>query len=557
MYVYTFLSIICTLPLALCYGNGKVTGSCGNMIPSHPASSQTSSAPYTVSVNQSSFQGGDTITVTLQGQSTAFRGFLLEAREVGGGQPVGTFSVTDSQAQLLACSGIINSAVSHTSPANKNSVKVLWKAPSSGVSKDIAFSATFVQDKVTFWVQVKSETVKFTGVPSTTTPSLPISFISSAECGNTKVCVSQPSNCNPASSSSCSFISVTAFSTNSTFHVEISGPASGYVATGFSNDQKMGNDDIYICVINGSGVQVQHAHSTGKVMPQILSQGQVSNVQSSVNNGVISCSFTSQNAITTQSRSAASNFTYYLLFASGPASGGSIKFHDNTFSSNQKVDLTNPQFLATSEPSSVKAHGALMLISWMTTGSLGMLIARYLKAATKQHRCCNKDFWFLVSFLFDNDIKILTLTFFFKLMNNISAFQGAHPVLGCIVMILALIQPIGAAFRCAPGNKWRFVFNWGHALNALVIKVLAVAAIFTGLGLIDNTDSRWLQKVMGGFVAWEVLCFLLYELNLRNCLKEKTERTSDSNTTEVVLLGIFFLGNIAFLVALLCGIGMS
>lgn len=39
-----------------------------------------------------------------------------------------------------------------------------------------------------------------------------------------------------------------------------------------------------------------------------------------------------------------------------------------------------------------------MLIAWMTTGSLGMIIARYLKGVAKGKHYFGKDVWFLVSF---------------------------------------------------------------------------------------------------------------------------------------------------------------
>jgi len=43
-----------------------------------------------------------------------------------------------------------------------------------------------------------------------------------------------------------------------------------------------------------------------------------------------------------------------------------------------------------------------MLIAWMTTGSMGMMIARYLKGVAKGQCLGGKDFWFLVSLhLFD------------------------------------------------------------------------------------------------------------------------------------------------------------
>uniref|UniRef100_A0A8C9V0C5 Zgc:163022 n=1 Tax=Scleropages formosus TaxID=113540 RepID=A0A8C9V0C5_SCLFO len=491
MHVYTLLFIIWTSPVVLGFSSGLVSTSCDTMVPRHRAQAQTVPSPYTVTVDRSSYHAGYTIMVTLQGQSTTFMGFLLQAQEVGGSQPVGTFSVTDGQAQLLSCSGTA-------------------------------------------------------------------SFISSASCGYSKLCMSQPSNCDPVSSDSCNFISVLASSTNSTFHVEISGQASGYVAVGFSDDQYMGNDDIYICVDGGNGsVQVQHAYAAGAVAPQKLPLGNVSIIQTSITAGIIKCFFSSENTISTQPGKAAATPMYYLLFASGPASGDSIEYHSTKFSSSQKANLRSPQLLlsGSSEPPIVKAHGALMLISWMTTGSIGMLIARYLKAATKGKRCCNKDFWFLAHVTLMSLSVIATSIAFILIFSYFGGWSGgSHPVLGCIVMILALIQPMAAAFRCTPGHKWRFVFNWAHALNALVIKILAVAAIFTGLGLIDTTDSRWLQKVMGGFFAWEVLSFLLYELNVRLCAKGKNKLVL---CTEVIFLIIFVLGNVTFLVALLCGIGQS
>lgn len=39
-----------------------------------------------------------------------------------------------------------------------------------------------------------------------------------------------------------------------------------------------------------------------------------------------------------------------------------------------------------------------------------------------------------------------------------------------------------------------------------------VAAIFTGLNLIDSSDG-WLMKVMGGFLAWEALFYIMLEVH--------------------------------------------
>uniref|UniRef100_A0AAV2JIZ9 Uncharacterized protein n=1 Tax=Knipowitschia caucasica TaxID=637954 RepID=A0AAV2JIZ9_KNICA len=127
-----------------------------------------------------------------------------------------------------------------------------------------------------------------------------------------------------------------------------------------------------------------------------------------------------------------------------------------------------------------------MLVAWMSAGSLGMMVARFNKKLGKGRTMCGKELWFV----------------------------GAHPVLGCLLMILSLLQPLGAVLRCGPQHP----------------------------RLIDSSQNQWLLKVMGGFVGWEALYFLLSDLDLR------WNQNND---------GLFLLGNLAFLVALLVGIGMS
>lgn len=135
---------------------------------------------------------------------------------------------------------------------------------------------------------------------------------------------------------------------------------------------------------------------------------------------------------------------------------------------------------------------------------------------------------------------------------------GAHPVLGCLVMILSLIQPIIAAFRCEPNHERRFIFNWAHSFIALAIKGLAVAAIFTGLALFEEyKEDGWMLKVMGGFITWEALTYVLQDLNLRAKNNDSEICSFGSMRPETVLLVLYLLGNLAFLIALLVGIGRS
>ncbi|MEE6511421.1 hypothetical protein FKM82_017920 [Ascaphus truei] len=89
------------------YPSGKVSDSCDAMLPMHGKSvPQTLAAPYNVIVSNNTFSPGDVITVTLRSSSgNGFKGFLLQARSVGGDRITGAFTITDSKmTQGLPCS---------------------------------------------------------------------------------------------------------------------------------------------------------------------------------------------------------------------------------------------------------------------------------------------------------------------------------------------------------------------------------------------------------------------------------------------------------------------
>nr|XP_015210525.1 PREDICTED: ferric-chelate reductase 1 [Lepisosteus oculatus] len=578
-----FILLVCKSAVlgVMGYGNGAVTSACSNMVPNHGGSNQTVTSPYSVTRSQNSYKEGDSITVTLQANSNSFKGFLLEARETGGSSnPVGTFTVAGADSKGLSCNGIQNSAVTQTTSSSKSTISATWKAPTSGNLKEIEFRATFVQSKNVFWVAVPSASVAYNGTtssgsttpsvnapaPTSTTTKSPSSSsisVSNDGCGVSKSCFSYPNSCNPATNSDCYFMSSAVFpsSSNSPIQFQMCGRSDGYVSFGFSDDVEMGNDDIYACVLDGNGVvQIQHAYSTGTTKPNTLPLGNVTEIKSSYSNGIICCSFNSSNTISTQ-RSAGKSLLYYILFAYGPASQGEIQYHPKRpFVSTGKVDLAAAQVAngSSEQPSIIKAHGALMLIAWMTTGSLGMIMARYFKRITTGKKMCGKDFWFLVHvFLMILTVAATIIAFVLAFSSAGNWSGGAHPVLGCIVMILAFVQPAAAFFRCDPTHKLRVVFNTFHALNALVIKIVSVAAIFTGLQLLDSSPNQWLAKVMGGFVGWEFLFYLLQDFHLFYRKKDISETFLNTMRFEVMFLVLYLLGNLMFLIALLVGIGMS
>ncbi|XP_063340996.1 putative ferric-chelate reductase 1 [Pelmatolapia mariae] len=557
------LLLLCTVSPVRGYRSGLVINSCEDMQLHHSGlSPQTAPSPFTVTTEHKRYRLGEDVKVELQGPvSTPFTGFLLEAREVGNETPVGSFAIPAGAAKLLTCSQRPNSAVSHRSGFNSSFIQVTWKSEPSRDIKGVQFRASFVQSSTTFWVNVTSPVLTFANRRAARSAVKSAGSISSASCGVTKVCFSQPPNCDPAVSSSCYFMSAMMLPGGTAVRYEMTGPNEGYIAFGFSADQIMGNDDIYVCGVNSNGqAGVQHMYSTGRSRPETRPLGNVYNVTTSVQNGVISCSFTTTNVISIQGTSGF-NQSYYLLFVHGPTSNGQIKFHTGDFSSSKAINIYSPLAVGNGDlPDIMKAHGALMLIAWMTTASLGMMVARYLKKMAKGKRMCNKDLWFVVH------VAVMCLTVAATIIAFILAFSyaqdwsgGAHPVLGCLVMILSLIQPIGALLRCGPQHHLRYLFNWTHFLNAVVIKSLAVAAIFTGLDRIENDDG-WLMKVMGGFLAWEVLFIIMLEVH--DWIVKHRDGTADQMESALLrgnscLILIYLLGNLCFLVALLVGIGQK
>lgn len=94
------------------YSAGAPDSACVSMTPSHGVSPQTSHSPYTLTPGGISVNGGGNITVTLSSTSAVFEGFLLQARDTGTQQPIGTFITT--QYKYLTCGSGYNVSTCYT-----------------------------------------------------------------------------------------------------------------------------------------------------------------------------------------------------------------------------------------------------------------------------------------------------------------------------------------------------------------------------------------------------------------------------------------------------------
>ena len=92
--------------------------------------------------------------------------------------------------------------------------------------------------------------------------------------------------------------------------------------------------------------------------------------------------------------------------------------------------------------------------------------------------------------------------------------KNAHPVIGLICVILAIIQPIMAAFRPHPGDSGRKLFNWAHWGVGNAAHVLGICAIFLAgsLSKANLGSTEWWSWLLLGYVIFHVLTHLIFSV---------------------------------------------
>jgi len=131
---------------------------CNSLTPKHGGEEQKTPSPYGLAVSKKTVRRGETVTFTvISSGGEKIRGFLVQARDSSGNAaPVGTF-IAGPGSQGIACSDIPDSSLTHSNNDERSSVSVQWKAPNQPGTYNIL--ATIVQDKLTYWVAQKSDTI--------------------------------------------------------------------------------------------------------------------------------------------------------------------------------------------------------------------------------------------------------------------------------------------------------------------------------------------------------------------------------------------------------------
>lgn len=107
-FVHIFLSIALLVVPALGYSTGAPNEACVDMVPQHHIEAQPSAAPYSIQTTKSKLKGGESVDITLKGNSPSdtIKGFMVQARVDN--KPVGQFIVSPSNqfGQAVSCDNV-------------------------------------------------------------------------------------------------------------------------------------------------------------------------------------------------------------------------------------------------------------------------------------------------------------------------------------------------------------------------------------------------------------------------------------------------------------------
>ncbi|KAM7390913.1 hypothetical protein PAMA_008895 [Pampus argenteus] len=567
------------------YSNGKVSVACGDMIPQHGYDPSPDPPPYSITVNKSSFSPGNNITVSLQGafsNHTFFKGFLIEARDAGksNSPAVGFFILTDPhESQLLQCGHTQGSGVSHRRNSRKTQIQAVWQSPKNPPQR-VQFLVTVVHEYKVYWVRIAGPVVSLEGataVPTTAVPAETTSLaalstpFNSEGCGHTKSCLRDPLGCDPQSDSCCFFLSFTTDEKERSVMFELSGPAEGYMSFALSLDKWMGNDDVYLCVKDGSRVTISAAYVSGRTHPELTTEEALRGKAWRLADGVIQCSFHRNILLPQLKNNFNLNQSYFLFLAHGRSHQGFIHRHDRQplISTKQKVISGPGEDLGGSRsPLLIKIHGVLMLTAWMWTVNAAIFIARHYKHLWPEKTLLGHRLWFQLHqnmMVLAVVLTVVAFTLPFIYRSGWSKNSGSHSYTGCTVMALSVLQLIMAILRPAPESPWRFIFRWTHFGAGTVTQILAAVCVFLGAAQQALLlPSSWSPAVLTVWLLWIVLADLLLLIHSCTLRREGTSNSEDRENilfsqlerqqheifkVKKMMLVVFLIGHTGFLAA--------
>ncbi|GAA6071450.1 putative ferric-chelate reductase 1 [Tachysurus ichikawai] len=196
--------------------------------------------------------------------------------------------------------------------------------------------------------------------------------ITSTDCGITKLCWSNITNCDPSENSTCFFSSIQLNS--QTVFFELSGWTSGYVALGLAAiNQSEGGDVVFVCANNNTvSANSTFFFETASQNGTNLTSSNVSTIYSvqgalKQNDSLIQCSFNTT-ANLTINLTLSNTTTVYLAIMTGSTNGTQLGDPTIVFNSTVTLDLSNStsQMTTQNPETTPTANSGNSLVSFCT-----------------------------------------------------------------------------------------------------------------------------------------------------------------------------------------------
>ncbi|XP_069126728.1 uncharacterized protein [Argopecten irradians] len=308
-----------------------------------------------------------------------------------------------------------------------------------------------------------------------------------------------------------------------------------WMAVGFSDDGNMGTDSVAECIMENGFLEVQHSYNHDDKTNHVLAEPGIgiSNAEGRLENGLFTCRFTREKSVPGHTNIFDLNSDYHLMFAEGQVENGKKSRHSLMTIpsvSGERVDLQK-NILVTSEATYflVKVHGCLMIFAWIFCASIGTIMVRFYKKIWPDKTVCRERIWYQVHRFCMILVVLCVLIAVVLIFSDIKGFSKidgktfhkAHPVLGIIVTLFTIANPIVAVCRPLPGTVKRKIFNWIHWGLGSSAHILAIINIFAGVELSKSGAPSYMKYALLGYVAYLVMIYILLEFH--QCVANKSE----------------------------------
>ena len=337
--------------------------------------------------------------------------------------------------------------------------------------------------------------------------------ISTDGCGKTVGCLRYQSGC---SGSNCDFVATYRYErTTKVVTFEMFGKNADWAAIGFSDDNQMPNSDSVFCYKLNGNVIIRSARLTSRSLPSLEEEKDLVLLDSSMEGG-IRCRFNYPLIPGNTSKLRRLDQEVFLLYAKGSVSGSPnqhTRLASGRGSTSEPVNVTTTFESEAISPSQLKkkVHGSLMAIVWILLASSGLFFARYTRDNWPDTKLFGTKVWFQFHrFLMIVVVlgTIASIVVIFVDLNEFTQQEGlvkTHAIIGLVVLVLAVAQPIGALLRPHPGTPNRPIFNFFHRAFGVSAFILAIVAIILGLDIFNKEDAYYTVIGYIGFLAGVLL----------------------------------------------------